>query len=61
VNSGVTDSRLLGWAILKLRALKSQKAEAEVQRYSKEIDDLPDGSPMKNALQRVQILIRGIK
>jgi hypothetical protein len=57
VTNGVTDPELLGWAINKLRAMKSPEAEAEVQRYADEIEALPDKSPLKEALwgKRTQI------
>jgi hypothetical protein len=60
VVSGVTDSELLGWAISELRAMHSPRAEAEVQRYADEIEGLPDGSQLKNALWIIRVDIRGM-
>jgi hypothetical protein len=51
VSEGVTDTDLVGWAIRKLQAMKSARADAELKRYAKEIDDLPEDSPLKRTLQ----------
>jgi hypothetical protein len=55
VNSGSADSRLLGWAIGQLQAMKSPRADAELNRYVN--DSLPAGSPLieKLAARRFQI------
>lgn len=60
VGSGVTDPELLGWAINELRAINTPQAEAEVQRFADEIEALPDGSPLKNALWGKRVQIRGM-
>jgi hypothetical protein len=49
-STGVTDSELLGWALNQLRNIGSPQAEAEAQRFADEIENLPDGSTLKNAL-----------
>jgi hypothetical protein len=59
VKNGVTDSELIGWAINKLGSMKSAKAEAERQRYADEIENLPDGSPVKDVLWFKRVQIRG--
>jgi hypothetical protein len=59
VGSGVTDIELIGWAISKLQAMKSQKADAELDRYAKEIDDLPRDSALKRALLVMRMQIHG--
>jgi hypothetical protein len=51
VSEGATDPILINWAIIKLEAMKSPRADAELERYSKEIDGLSDDSPLKRALQ----------
>lgn len=60
VNSGVTDSEILEWAINELRSMKSPRAEAEVQRYADEIEALPDGSDLKKTLWDERVEIRGM-
>jgi hypothetical protein len=49
VNGGGTDPQLIGWAIGQLQAMRSERADAELERYAKEIDALPD-SPVKREL-----------
>jgi hypothetical protein len=50
VNGGGTDPQLTGWAIGQLRAMRSERADAELERYAKEIDALPADSPVKRDL-----------
>ena len=40
----VGDPELFGWAINTLRDMKSARAEAEVERFADEIEDLPDAA-----------------
>lgn len=58
VNSGVTVSQLLDWAINELRAVKSPQIEAELQRYADEIENLPDDSALKRELLGPRYQIR---
>ena len=60
VDSGVTNARLLAWAINQLRAIDSLGANAELERFADEVDDLPDGSPLKSELWGVRVQIRGL-
>lgn len=57
VTNGVTDQELLGWAINELHDIDSPQADAEIQRYAKEIDQLPNG-PLKTALWGKRLQIR---
>ncbi len=47
VANGFDDQDLTTWAINKLAAMKSPRAYAELERYMKEIDTLPEGSPAR--------------
>jgi hypothetical protein len=60
VRSGLIDSELLGWAINQLRDMNSPRADAELDRFADEIDDLPDGSSRKNELWGRRVQIRGM-
>jgi hypothetical protein len=51
---------LIGWAIAELEMMKSQQANAELQRYAKEIDELPDSSPLKDELNFVRMRLRSM-
>ena len=53
------ENRLVPWAILQLRSMKSPRAHAELERFADEIDDLPEGSPQKEALWGYRVTIRG--
>jgi len=56
----VTNAQLLAWAINQLRAIDSLGANAEVERFADEIDDLPDESPLKSELWGRRVQIRGL-
>jgi hypothetical protein len=58
VANGGTDNDLLGWAINRLHDINSARADAEVQRYAREIDSLPEGSSLKNTLGLWRVHIR---
>jgi hypothetical protein len=58
VSGGVTDDKLLGWVIGKLQDMNSPRAEAELQRYGKEIDRLPEDSRLKRELEHERARIR---
>jgi hypothetical protein len=60
VRPGMTDSEILGWAINQLRGMGSPRATAELDRFADEIDNLPDGSPLKNELWGERVNIRGM-
>jgi hypothetical protein len=62
VNSRSTspDLKLVGWTIAELEMMKSPQADAELQRYAKEIDALPEGSPLKEELSFVRMQIRNM-
>jgi hypothetical protein len=49
VNGTSDDARLIAWAIYQLHSVDSREADAELERYAKEIDGLPD-SPVKREL-----------
>ena len=53
--NGFGDPNLLGWTINKLASLNSPRAYAELERYMKEIDSLPDDSPIKAGRGRLYI------
>jgi len=59
--SGFRDAELLHWAIDQLASIKSSRANGELERYAKQIDALPDDSPLKDAglpfLQQIQDLL----
>ncbi len=59
VTNGVTDQELLGWAVNELRDIDSPQADAEIQRYAKEIEQLPNG-PLKTALSGKRAQIRDL-
>ena len=58
VSGGVTDLDLIGWAISKLEAMKSPRADAELERYAKEIDALPEDSTLKRELESKRAHLR---
>jgi hypothetical protein len=60
VSSGATDPELIGWAINELHSLDSASADAEVERYAREIESLPDGSALKTALWGKRVQIRNL-
>jgi hypothetical protein len=60
VSSGVTDLELIGWTISELHKIGSAGADAEVERYAHEIDNLPDGSALKTALWVSRAQIRNL-
>jgi hypothetical protein len=60
VRAGMTDSEVLGWAINQLRDMRSKRAAAELDRFADEIEDLPDGSPLKSELWGERVSIRGM-
>lgn len=51
---------LVGWAISQLQDMKSPRADAELQRFADEIEDLADGSERKQSLWGYRIEIRGM-
>ena len=58
VSSGARDLRLIGWAINELRAMKSRRADAELERYADEIDALPGDASLKRELWGKRLQIR---
>ena len=60
VAGGSTDQQVLGWAINQLHDMDSPAADAEINRYAREIDNLPAGSPMKAALAWERLQIRNL-
>jgi len=58
VSGGFTDLDLIGWAISKLEAMKSPRADAELERYAKEIDALPEDSTLKRELESKRAHLR---
>jgi hypothetical protein len=47
----LSDNRaIIAWTIRQLKRMKSEAADAELERFSKEIDDLPDGAAARRDL-----------
>ena len=60
VREGTVDEDLIGWAVQRLEAIRSARADRELARYAKEIDDLPTDSQLKRNLQTTRAHLRNV-
>jgi hypothetical protein len=51
VANGTANARLVGWAANELNSMQTPAADAELDRFAREIDGLPDASPSKATLR----------
>jgi hypothetical protein len=50
VGGDAANGRLAGWAVNELNSMQTQPAEAELDRFAREIGELPEGSPTRARL-----------
>jgi hypothetical protein len=58
VGDDAANTRLVTWAVNGLNSMKIPTADAEVDRFAREIDRLPEGSPAKDRLGIYRMEIR---
>ena len=60
VSNGTNDPQILGWAINQLHTMKSPRADAELERYAREIERLAKDSRLRRDLEPKRLQIRNL-